>query len=373
MKIGIVNERTEGERRVALIPESVKRLVKKHEVILEPGAGDSAAFADAEYTAVGATVNGSAWEADIVFKVQKPTMEEIGKLREGSIFVSLLWPLQNPDLATALAEKKVTAIGLESIPRTTLAQAMDVLSSQASLAGYWSVVAAAERLPKIFPLMMTPAGTISPSKILVMGAGVAGLQAIGTARRLGAVVEATDVRPECKEQVESLGGRFLEVKGVEVKKGEGGYAAEQSDEYKQKQAEMVSEHIAKSDVVITTALIPGRRAPILVTDAHLRSMRAGSLVVDLAAEQGGNCEGAEPGKDVVKHGVTIVGAVNIASRIYVHSSQVFSRNMEKLLGHLTTKEGELNLNMDDEIIRGCVITREGEVVHPKVKEVLHAS
>jgi NAD(P) transhydrogenase subunit alpha len=373
MKIGIVNETTEGERRVALIPDSVKRLKKNHEVILEPGAGDSAAFADEEFTAVGATVDSSAWQADVVLKIQKPTLEEIGKLREGSIFVSLLWPLQNPDLAKALAEKKVTAIGLESIPRTTLAQAMDVLSSQASLAGYWSVVAAAERLPKIFPLMMTPAGTISPSRILVMGAGVAGLQAIGTAKRLGGVVEATDVRPECKEQVESLGGKFLEVEGVEVKKGEGGYAAEQSDEYKQKQAEMVAEHIAKADVVITTALIPGRKAPILVTEEHLKSMRSGSLVVDLAAEQGGNCEGAVPGEDAVKHGVTIVGAVNISSRIYVHSSQVFSRNMEKLLGHFTTKEGELNLNMDDEIISGCVITHEGEVVHPKVKEVVNGS
>jgi NAD(P) transhydrogenase subunit alpha len=245
---------------------------------------------------------------------------------------------------------------------------MDVLSSQANLAGYWAVVAAAAKLPKIFPMLMTAAGTITPARVLIMGCGVAGLQAIGTAKRLGAVVEATDVRPETKEQVESLGGKYLVVQGVEYKQGTGGYAAEQSDEYKKAQAAMISGAIQKADVVITTALIPGRKAPVLVTEAHVKSMRAGSVIVDLAAEQGGNVVGSEPGKDVVKHGVLILGPVNTAANVAMHASQAFSRNMEKLLLHVTA-DGAWKLDLDkDEIARGCVITKEGEIVHAKVKE-----
>ncbi|MBI2899818.1 MAG: Re/Si-specific NAD(P)(+) transhydrogenase subunit alpha [Planctomycetes bacterium] len=371
MKIGIVRETAPGERRVAVIPETVKKLTaKKFEFLFEPGAGMGSSFPDDEYTAAGAKISMDVWsEADTIAKVQKPAPEEVAKLREGGALVSTLYPLFNPDLVKALAARKVMAISLDMIPRTTLAQSMDVLSSQANLAGYYAVVYGASRLPKIFPMLMTAAGTITPAKVLVMGAGVAGLQAIGTAKRLGAVVEATDVRPETKEQVESLGGRFLQVTGVEVKTGQGGYAAEQSEEYKKKQAEMIAGAISKADVVITTALIPGRRAPILVTDAHLKSMRPGSVVVDLAAEQGGNVEGCVAGQDAEKHGVKICGLVNVPSAVAAHASMCFSRNIEKLLVHVT-KDGAWNINLDEEITKGCVIAREGEIVQAKVKEAV---
>lgn len=370
MRIGIPRESAPGERRVAVIPETVKKLsAKKFEFIVEPGAGAGSFIPDEEYKAAGALLDANVWaQADLIAKVQKPTPEEVARLREGSSLVSLLYPLSNPELVKSIAARKVMAVSLDMVPRTTLAQSMDVLSSQANIAGYYAVVYGASRLAKFFPMLMTAAGTITPAKVLVMGAGVAGLQAIGTAKRLGAVVEATDVRPETKEQVESLGGKFLQVTGVEVKIGQGGYAAEQSEEYKKKQAEMIAGAVAKADVVITTALIPGRRAPILVTDAHLQSMRPGSVVVDLAAEQGGNVEGCVPGQDVVKHGVTVCGLTNVPSALSVHASQCFSRNVEKLLLHLT-KDGAWNINLDEEITQGCVITREGAIVHAKVKEV----
>lgn len=377
MKIGIARETAPFERRVALVPETVKKLAaRKIEVVVQAGAGEASSFADAEYQAAGAAVASSFEElvarVDAVIKVARPTPDEISKLREGSALVSLLYPLSQAESVKALAARKVMAVSLDMIPRTTLAQSMDVLSSQANLSGYWAVVAAASRLPKIFPMLMTAAGTITPARVLVMGTGVAGLQAIGTAKRLGAVVEATDVRPETKEQVESLGGKFLVVTGVEVKEGQGGYAAEQSDEYRKKQEEMVSGAIARADVVITTALIPGRRAPVLVTEEQVRSMRAGSVIVDLAAEQGGNVAGCEPGKEVVKHGVLIVGPVSTASNTAVHSSTVFSRNVEKLLVHLTA-DGNWKIDLNEEITKGCVITREGEIVHVKVKEAAAAA
>jgi NAD(P) transhydrogenase subunit alpha len=374
MKIGIPREIAPFERRVAIVPETVRKLApRKIEVLVQSGAGEGAFVSDAEYRDAGATVVASVEElvsrADAIVKVNKPAPEEIARFREGTALVSLLYPLSNADLVRALAERRMLVVALDMIPRTTLAQAMDVLSSQANLAGYWAVVAAAAKLPKIFPMLMTAAGTLTPARVLVMGAGVAGLQAIGTARRLGAVVEATDVRPETKEQVESLGGKFLEVKGVEVKTGQGGYAAEQSEEYKRKQAELIAQAIAKADVVITTALIPGRKAPTLVTDEHLRSMRPGSVVVDLAAEQGGNVVGTEPGREVVRHGVTILGPMSAPSQVAQNASLVFSRNIEKLLLHLTA-DGAWKINLDEEITRGCVIAREGEVVHPKVKEAM---
>lgn len=372
MKIGIPRSTRPDERRVPIIPETVKKLApKKIEFVIQAGAGESAYFADSEYQSAGATVLPTSDEvlaaADAVIQIQRPDAADVPRYKEGSALVCLLYPLSNVPLVKVLAARKLTTLALDSIPRTSLAQSMDVLSSQANIAGYWAVVAAASRLPKFFPMLMTAAGTITPARVLVMGAGVAGLQAIGTAKRLGAIVEATDVRPETKEQVESLGGKFLVVQGVEVKSGQGGYAAEQSDEYKKKQAEMVSEHIAKADVVITTALIPGRKAPILVTDAQVRSMRAGSVIVDLAAEQGGNVEGCEPGKDAVKHGVTIIGPANAPSALAVHASQSLSRNIEKLLLYVTA-DGAWKLNGDDEIVKGCMITREGEITHPKVKE-----
>jgi NAD(P) transhydrogenase subunit alpha len=313
MKIGVPHETAQGEKRVALVPETVAKLVKRGlEVVIEPGAGVPATYSDAEYEKAGAKT-GDPWSADLVLKVQKESAGGATKLKEGSTLVSFLYPLSNLDVVRAIAKRKAAVIAVDMIPRTTLAQSMDALSSQANLAGYKAVLIAAERLPRFFPMLMTAAGTITPARVLVFGAGVAGLQAIGTAKRLGAVVEATDVRPETKEQVESLGGKFLQVQGVEVKQGTGGYAAEQSDEYKRKQAELVSDRISKADVVITTALIPGRKAPVLVTAAQVKSMRSGSVIVDLAAEQGGNVEGTVSGQEVKVDGVTIIGHPNLPS------------------------------------------------------------
>ncbi len=374
MNIGVVKETSGNERRVAIVPDTVQRLKpKKFEFFVQAQAGEYSFFSDAQYQAAGATLLPTAQDvcakADVLVTIHKPEPSFIHAMKESSALIGLLYPLQNVSFIQDLAGRKITAIALDMIPRISLAQGMDILSSQANLSGYWAVVAAAMHLPKIFPMLMTAAGTITPARVLVMGVGVAGLQAIATARRLGAVVEATDVRPECKEQVESLGGKFLQVTGVEVKAGGGGYAAEQTEEYQKKQAELIAEHISKADVVITTALIPGRRAPILVTEAQIKSMRPGSVIVDLAAEQGGNVEGCEPANEVVKHGVTIIGVANTPSRVAVHASQMFSRNVEKLLTHLS-REGALKINMEDEITRGCVITHGGEVVHPKVKDAI---
>jgi NAD(P) transhydrogenase subunit alpha len=376
MRIGVPKETAPFERRVALVPETVKKLgAKKLEVVVQSGAGDASFYGDGEYRSAGATVLPSLDEviaaSDAIVKVVRPQDGEVAALKEGSALVCLLYPVSNVALAKSLAGRKVMALALDLIPRITIAQSMDVLSSQANIAGYWAVVAAAARLPKFFPMLMTAAGTITPAKVLVMGTGVAGLQAIGTAKRLGAVVEATDVRPETKEQVESLGGRFLQVTGVEVKAGQGGYAAEQSEEYKKKQAELVAGAIAKADVVITTALIPGRKAPVLVTAEQVKSMRPGAIIVDLAAEQGGNVAGSEPGREVVVNGVTIVGPASAPSNLAAHASLVFSRNIEKLLAHLTA-DGAWKMDANDEIAKGCVITRDGEIVHPKVKEAAAA-
>ena len=372
MKIGIPKETATGERRVALIPETVKKLAaKKIETVVETGAGMASSFSDAEYQTAGASIASSLEDlvskTDAIIKIVRPNDGEMAKLKEGTALVCLQYPLSSSDFVKATASRKLMTIALDMIPRTTLAQAMDVLSSQANLAGYWAVVAAATRLPKIFPMLMTAAGTITPSRVLVMGVGVAGLQAIGTAKRLGAIVEATDVRPETKEQVESLGGKFLMVQGVEYKQGTGGYAVEQSDEYKKAQAEMISAAISKADVVITTALIPGRKAPVLVTEEQVKSMRAGSVIVDLASEQGGNVVGSEAGKDVVKHNVTIIGGLSVPSNVAFHASQAFSRNIEKLLLHITA-DGNWKIDLNEEITKGCVITKEGEIVHAKVKE-----
>jgi H+-translocating NAD(P) transhydrogenase subunit alpha len=373
MKVGVLKETDPGEKRVALVPETVKKLAaRKIESLIERGAGLPSGITDDEYAAAGAVLAARdevLGRSDALLKVSRPSPAELARLKEGLGLVCLQYPLSSPAFVQAALEKKLLTIALDMIPRTSLAQSMDVLSSQANLAGYWAVVAAAARLPKIFPLLMTAAGTITPARVLVMGVGVAGLQAIGTAKRLGAVVEATDVRPETKEQVESLGGRFLSVTGVEVKQGAGGYAAEQSEEYKKKQAELVAEAIARADVVITTALIPGRKAPRLVTAAQVASMRPGSVVVDLAAEQGGNVEGSEPGAAVERHGVTVIGALSAPSNVAFHASQAFSRNLEKLLAHLTA-DGAWKMDLSDEIARGCIITNGGELLHDKVREAL---
>jgi NAD(P) transhydrogenase subunit alpha len=370
MRIGVPRETAHGEKRVALVPETVAKLVKRGlEVVIEAGAGVPATYSDAEYEKAGAKI-GDPWSAELVFKVQKESAGGASKLKEGATLVSFLYPLVNGDVVKAIAKHKAGAIAVDMIPRTTLAQSMDALSSQANLAGYKAVLIAAERLPRFFPMLMTAAGTITPARVLVFGAGVAGLQAIGTAKRLGAVVEATDVRPETKEQVESLGGKFLQVTGVEVKAGTGGYAAEQSDEYKRKQAELVSDRISKADVVITTALIPGRKAPILVTAAQVKSMRAGSVIVDLAAEQGGNVEGTVAGQEAHVDGVTIIGHPNLPSTMAGAASQLYSRNLEKLLGHLLSKENAMKWDFNDEITKGCVVVHKGDIVHPKVKEAM---
>ncbi|HEY8074748.1 MAG TPA: Re/Si-specific NAD(P)(+) transhydrogenase subunit alpha [Labilithrix sp.] len=374
MKIAVVKETAPGERRVAIVPDSVKRLAqKKIEVVVAKGAGEGALFPDADYEAQKAQLVSSAADAiaaaDAIMRVRIPTLEEIATFKEGSAFFGPLLPLVNQAQVKALAEKKITSFAVDFIPRTTLAQMMDVLSSQATAAGYYATIQAASALPRFFPMLITAAGTIAPATLLVLGAGVAGLSAIGMGKRLGARVEAFDVRKVVKEQVESLGAKFVEVESEEDAQTAGGYAKEVSEEYKKKQAEALAKHVAKADAILCTALIPGKKAPVLITEEMVKAMKPGSVIVDLAAEQGGNCELTENGKTVVKHGVTILGVTDQPSHVAVHTSQMWSRNMEKLIFHLT-KDGELVLNLDDEITKGCLITRGGEVVNDRVKEAI---
>jgi len=368
MQIGLVRETTDGERRVALVPETVKRLAGKGlAVVVEPGAGAGAFIADAEYETAGATLAVSAealWQAaDLVVKIHPPSSEEAGRLRSGSALVSLLYPAGNGELVRLLASRGVTAVAVDRMPRTTLAQAMDVLSSQATAAGYRAVILAAGALPRFFPMLMTAAGTIAPARVLVLGAGVAGLQAIAVARRLGGAVEAFDVRRVVKEEVESLGARFLEVELAEQAEGAGGYAREVSAESGARIADAIRRALARADVCITTALVPGKRAPRLITGEMVRAMRPGSVIVDLAAAEGGNCELTEPGRDVVRHGVTIIGPLYPAAALAAHASQMYSRNMEKLVLHLV-RDGALTLDLGDAITRGCVVTHGGKVLDP---------
>ena len=361
-----------GEQRVAIVPEAAAKLVAaKHEVIVESGAGTGSGHADEAYRTAGATVGdrSTAFGADIVVKVQKPSADEIALLREGAAFVATLQPLTNKDAVRALAARRTTAFSMDMIPRVTRAQSMDSLSSQSNIAGYKAVLVAANSLPKFFPMLTTAAGTVTPARVLVLGAGVAGLQAIATARRLGAIVEAFDTRPVVKEQVQSLGAKFLEIELGEQGEGTGGYAKELSEEAHKKEQELVGKHVKDADVVITTALVPGRRAPILVTADMVRAMRAGSVVVDLAAEMGGNCELTEPGKTVVREGVTIHGEVNWPSTVAFHASQLYSRNVSALLAHLS-KDGALALDLEDEITKGALITHDGQVVHAATKAAL---
>jgi len=377
MRLAVPKETTPGETRVAIMPETIKRMVaKKVEVSVESNAGQRSFVRDDDYRAAGATVEASADEmfgkADLVIQIHAPTIAQVAKLKEGSAIISLLYPLTNIDLVRALAARRVTAISADMIPRTTLAQSMDVLSSQTTASGYHGVLLAAAGLPKFFPMLMTAAGTIPPAKVLVLGAGVAGLQAIATARRLGAVVEAFDVRKAVKEQVMSLGAKFVEVEGVGDAATAGGYAKEITEEEKQKQAEVLKKHIAKSDAVITTALIPGKRAPILIPADMVRAMKPGSVIVDLAAEQGGNCELCKPGQTIVTdNGVTIIGTTNLQSKVAVDASQMYSRNMEKLVFHMLG-DGALKIDLNEEITKGCVITHGGEVVNSRVAEVVTA-
>jgi NAD(P) transhydrogenase subunit alpha len=373
MKIAIPRESGEFEKRVAATPETVKKLKAfGADVCVESGAGAGASFADAAYTEAGATIATDAEatmrDADIVLKVQKPTEAEIKNIKNGALLIGLLAPHGDKESLNRYAKAGIDAFSLEMIPRITRAQAMDVLSSQSNLAGYRSVIEAAAAFGRAFPMMMTAAGTVAPARVMVMGAGVAGLQAIATAKRLGAIVSATDVRMAAKEQVESLGATFVMVEDEESKAAEtsGGYAKEMSEAYKQKQAALIAETIKKQDIVITTALIPGRPAPRLISDAMLQGMKPGSIIMDLAVEQGGNCEGAIAGQSVERYGVKIIGIINMAARVPVDASQLYAKNILNFLGLIIdTKAGKLAVQWEDEIIKATALTREGKIIHPQ--------
>jgi NAD(P) transhydrogenase subunit alpha len=375
MKIGIAKETRPGEKRVAASAETVKKFIQLgFEVQVETGAGASASITDAVLEGAGAKIVKTAKEAlsdvDIALKVRKPTEDEIKLMKKGTILVCLMEPFKDRALIDAIAAQGLTTFALEFVPRITRAQSMDVLSSQSNLAGYRAVIDAGYEFGRAFPMMMTAAGTIPPARALVMGAGVAGLQAIATARRLGAIVSATDVRPAAKEQVESLGGTFVAVEDEEFKAAEtsGGYAKEMSAEYKKKQAELIAETIKKQDLVITTALIPGRPAPVLVTEDMVKSMKPGSVIVDLAVEQGGNCPLSEPGKVVVKHGVKIIGHLDVASRIADDASLLYAKNLLNFVTPMVDKESKsLKVNEEDEIIAASMITKDGKLTDERVE------
>lgn len=374
MKIAVAKEIEVGERRVALIPDMVARLVKAGlEIFVEAGAGEQSFFYDDAYQAAGAKIvadSAQLWgEADLLLKVAAPREEEIHKLREGSALVSFLNPLGNPVIVDRLAQRGITAFSMEMIPRTTKAQSMDALSSQAAIAGYKAVLLAAATAPKFFPMLTTAAGTIRPAKVLVMGAGVAGLQAIATARRLGAVVEAFDIRPAVKEEVQSLGAKFVEVKLDEETVAEGGYAREISEESKRRTQEVLSDTVAAADIVITTAQVPGRKAPRLITEEMFARMKPGAAIVDLAAEQGGNCAYTEAGKDIVRNGVTIVGPINLPASMPVHASQMYSKNIATFIQYMI-KDNALNLDFSDEIIGSTCVAHGHEIRNSRVREAL---
>ena len=366
VKVSVPKETAERERRVALVPEVVQKLTAGGlEVAVEPGAGAAAHHPDSHYEEAGATVSeGAGLSGEVVAKVAPPSAEEIGRLGRDSVVIGFLQPLTAGDTARGLAEAGVTSFAMEAIPRITRAQSMDALSSQATVAGYRAALIAAEELPRFLPMLTTAAGTVRPATVLVLGAGVAGLQAIATARRLGAVVQAFDVRSAVKEQIESLGARFLEIDlGLEDAETAGGYARPLTEEEQQRQRELLADAIEKVDAVISTAAVPGRPAPLLVIEDAVRRMKPGSVIVDLAAETGGNCELTEAGRSVVKNDVTIVGPLNLPSEMPDHASQLYARNVQSLLGLMVDDEGALNLDFEDEIIAGACITRGGEIVH----------
>jgi proton-translocating NAD(P)+ transhydrogenase subunit alpha len=382
MIVGVPKELFPGETRVALIPDIIPMLKKRGiDVIVEKDAGFGAGHLDKVYEEKGATISASRDEvfqkADIIVQVRSfggdedASKDDLAKMKPGQLVCGQTDSLGNADKSKDFAEKKVNLFSMELVPRITRAQSMDVLSSQANIAGFKAVLLSAVELPKIFPMMMTAAGTIAPSKVFVIGAGVAGLSAIATAKRLGAVVHAFDVRPEVKEQIESLGGKFVEVElDTSEAKGEGGYAKEQSEEFLKKQREMMAKVVAESDVVITTAAIPGRKSPVIVTADMVKNMHPGSVIVDLASERGGNCELTEHAKEIVVHDVKIIGPANIVSTVATHASQMYSKNVQTLLFHLIDKEGNFNLDMEDEITAGSMVVMNGEVVHPRVRDIL---
>jgi NAD(P) transhydrogenase subunit alpha len=378
MRIGVPKETTGGERRVALVPEVVGKLTRAAgedasgeggiQILVQRGAGEGALIPDEAFAEAGATlVDEAPFDCDVVVKVAAPNAEEIGRLGSETTLIGFLGPLTNGEGVRALAAAGVTSFAMEAVPRISRAQSMDALSSQANISGYRSALIGAQELGRFYPMLMTAAGTIRPATVLVLGAGVAGLQAIATARRLGAVVQGFDVRAAVKEQVESLGAKFLEFDLGGDLEGTGGYAKELTPEQQAKQQELMAEAIGKVDVVITTALVPGRRAPILVTEAAVKLMKPGSVIVDLAGEAGGNCELSEPGQSIIRHDVKILAPLNVPSTMAEHASQLYARNIQALLGLMVDESGQLSLDFEDEVIAGACITRGGEIVHEGAK------
>ena len=375
MIVGVLKEVLDGENRVAVTPQTVKDLLKSGlEVHIQAGAGESSFIADSDYENSGAKIIADASSilsnSDLTVKVATATLDEIDQLKNGSAYISFIQTTRETEAVKKLTQKNISAFSMHLIPRTTLAQSMDALSSQANVAGYKAVITGAMHLPVYMPLLMTAAGTIPPAKVLIIGAGVAGLQAIATAKRLGAQVEAFDVRPEVKEQVESLGAKFVEVASEsEEGVGEGGYAKETSDDYKEKQQALMKEHISKSDLVITTALIPGKPAPLLIPSSMVEAMKKGSVIIDLAAENGGNCQDTVEGEVKNIKGVTIDGTLNFPSTMQVHSSQLYAKNISTFISHMT-KEGAIEIDMEDEIISGSIFTHQGKITHEPTQQAV---
>ena len=381
MTIGVPTETSPGERRVSIVPTGVVALVRAGcAVHVSAGAGREAGFSDAAYEEAGATVvqeRGSVFdESDVIVQVRggganpDSGMADVERLREGQVLIGFLEPLSAPAEIKALSNRRATACAMEFIPRTSRAQSMDALSSQANIGGYKAALVAAEYLPRLFPMMMTAAGTITPAHVFVVGVGVAGLQAIATCKRLGAVIQAYDVRPAVKEQVQSVGARFVELElDTADSEGSGGYAQAMDEQFYAKQREMMARVVSENDVVITTAAVPGKPAPVLVTEDMIKSMKPGSVVIDLAAERGGNCEITEPGRTVVKHGVTLVGEVNLPSTVPFHASQMYSNNIVNFL-KLMINDGALDVGIDDDIVQGATVTRDGEIVNEQVSALL---
>lgn len=371
MKIGVPKETKERETRVALTPEVVKSLVSKgYQVSVESGAGSGSSFPDEMYRNEGAEIvtdSKSIYQGcDVVLKVNAPSDSEIEWMPKGKALISFMWAATNKNMVEACVKAGITAFSMDAIPRISRAQKMDALSSQSNLAGYKTVLIGANALGKIFPLMMTAAGTLKPCKVVIMGAGVAGLQAIATAKRLGAVVWVSDIRPETKEQVESLGGKFIEVQADDSIKTEGGYVKAVSEEFLKKQQAVIAKHVAESDLVITTALIPGKKAPVLITEDMVKSMRPGSVIVDMAVEQGGNCPLSELNKSVVKHGVSIIGESNLPGLLPTNASELYAKNIQTFLEHLSDKNG-FKFDLSEEITKGSIITHDGKIMQEHLK------
>tara|TARA_B000000460_G_scaffold101534_1_gene71251 strand:+ start:2086 stop:3228 length:1143 start_codon:yes stop_codon:yes gene_type:complete len=378
MRVAVLKETRSAENRVALVPLGVKNLVKRGlTVTVQTGAGETSGVSDLMYRDAGAEIAASAREtledAKLILVVNPPSSNELAHLSEGSILVGFLDPLSDPDLVSRLIELKVTGISMELVPRITRAQSMDALSSQATVAGYKAVLLAANHLPKFLPMFTTAAGTIRPAKALILGAGVAGLQAIATARRLGAIVEAFDVRPAVKEQVESLGASFLESEEEVTAEGEGGYAKELTEDQHSKELELIGSALIDTDIVITTAQIPGRKAPVLITEDMVKTMKYGSVIVDLAAESGGNCELSEAGETVLAHGVQILGPSNLPTSIPVHSSQMYSKNIVTLISEFISDDGQLQLDFENDVVGPSTVTHGGEVQNERVQSVMRSN